>query len=309
MGMAVPMSIHDAIDRACADVGIARPRETCEGAWVRTDTFSRRNGKGDGSVKVNGDVVFAKNFQTGELAAVRIDNGRPVDRAEVARSMRRQRDDRRKHAERAAGIAAELCRRAGLGLHRYLAAKGFGSERAMIIGAEDVRAIGGDYLVVEGAQSAVVVPARIGARLTSVQLIWDAGQKRFLAGGEMGGAAHRLARGRDTWLCEGFATGLSLRAVLRSLNRSDGVLCCFSASNLPPVSRTITGRCWIAADCDKPMPQFGGLGTGEHYARAAGRSYAMPAKVGQDLNDLHLEAGIYAVQRLLGEVIRKGMPA
>lgn len=120
----------------------------------------------------------------------------------------------------------------------------------------------------------------------------------------MGGAVHRIAKGRDTWLCEGYATGLSLRVALKSLNRADTILVCFSAFNIVAVARSINGRCFIAADHDKPMPQFDGLGTGEHWARAAGKPYAMPPALG-DINDMHMQGGIFAVQKLVSELIRR----
>ncbi|WP_299641045.1 toprim domain-containing protein [Devosia sp.] len=164
-----------------------------------------------------------------------------------------------------------------------------------------------------GAKAAIVVPARIGQRLASVQLIWANGTKRFLYGGDMGGAAHRIATGGDTWLCEGYATGLSLRLALKGLNRRDTVLVCFSAANIAKVASVVRGRCFIAADHDAPPKakpdQFGGLGAGEHFARKAERPYLMPPAEGMDVNDLHQEAGIFEVQRLISMLIRgEGRP-
>ena len=97
---------------------------------------------------------------------------------------------------------------------------------------------------------------------------------------------------------------MSLRAALKSLSRPDAVLCCFSASNVAAVARLIQGKCFIAADHDKPMPQFDGLGTGEHWARIAGKPYTMPPEPG-DVNDMHMSAGIFAVQRLITDLIRR----
>jgi putative DNA primase/helicase len=153
------------------------------------------------------------------------------------------------------------------------------------------------------------VPARIDAHVVSAQLIWGDGTKKFLYGGEMGGASHRIASGADTWLCEGYATGLSLRAALWGLNRHDTILLCFSAANIAKVAPAVRGRCFIAADNDAPPKanpdQFGGLGTGEFYARKSGRPYLMPPEQGQDVNDLHTAAGIFAVQRLISNLLRE----
>lgn len=298
--------LHEALDRACADVGISVPKETREGAWVRTDTFSGRNGKGDGSVKVNGDIVFAMNFQTGQRAAVRIgDPSQPVDRKAIAQRVANDRRRAREKAEDAAAVARLLVDHAKMGTHPYLALKGFPKEKTLIVPAQAVARIGGKYLMVEGADRAILLPARIGRDVVSAQIIWPDGTKKFLYGGQMDGATYRLSVGAETWVCEGFATGLSLLAALRGMNRRDGVVCGFSAYGVYAAARTMQGRVWLAVDHDKPLPQFDGLGTGEHWARQANRSYAMPPHLGDDINDLHVGHGIYAVQRLLRDTIRK----
>lgn len=300
------MTPHDAIDRACAEVGIVPPPSYQEGRWTKTDTLEGKSGKGDGRIIVDEGRVTSWNWQTGEKATVFMDEGRKPDRQQFARAAAQRRDEDRARAARAAAIAQELVRRAQLKPHGYLAAKGFASERGLVLGSDAVREIAGRYIVPDGARAALVIPARIGERISSAQLIWEGGEKRFLAGGEMGGACHRLSKGTDTWLCEGLATGMSLRAALRGLGRSDTVIIGFSAYNLPVLARTIRGRCFIAADHDKPMEQFDGLGTGEHCARQAGQPYVMPERLGDDFNDVHQDSGIFAVQRHLADLIRRG---
>nr|WP_236042282.1 toprim domain-containing protein [Nitratireductor aquimarinus] len=149
------------------------------------------------------------------------------------------------------------------------------------------------------------MPARFGSRVTSVQLIWEDGTKKFLAGGEIGGSCDRIGKGADTWLCEGLATGLSLRAALKGLRRADTILCCFSASNVAQVARSVKDRTFIAADHDNPVEQFGWKGTGEYYAEAAGKPYFMPPDEGTDINDFHMEKGIFALQKLVATFLRR----
>lgn len=302
------MDVNDALTQACAEVGIVVPSAPRAGTWVRTDTFSGRNGKGDGSVKIGADVVFAKNFQTGETTHVRVgDTSRPIDRRKVAERIEHDRRQRQEREEKAARIAHLLVREARLGLHPYLARKGFPAERAPVLSAQEVEAIGGRYLV--AGERAIVLPAHVGGRIYSAQIIWEDGTKKFLAGGRMDGASFRVSSGRETWVCEGFATGLSLRMALRSMNRQDGVVIAFSAYGVGVVAKSLPGRVWVATDNDKPMPQFDGLGTGEHWAREAGKPYAMPPQMGSDINDLHQSDSIFAVQRLLKETIRRGHAA
>ncbi|RUT32628.1 hypothetical protein EMQ25_05630 [Arsenicitalea aurantiaca] len=299
------MMIEEAISEACATVGILPPKGRAYGKWMQTDTLAGKKGKGDGRVIINDAHVTAFNWQTGETATVGLRNGLSrSERKDISHQITRQREEQAAKAAKAARIAAELVRSAKPGAHPYLRAKGFPDERALVLDAERIRRIGGAYLVPESAKSAIIMPARRGAVLTSVQLIWENGDKKFLAGGEIGGASHRIARGVDTWLCEGLATGLSLRLALRGLGRSDTILCCFSASNVPVVCQSVEGRCFIASDHDKPLEQFGGKGAGEHYALLARRPFLMPPEIGDDLNDLHMGKGIFAVQRLVTDMMR-----
>lgn len=310
------MNVHEAIEQACAAVGIKPPRAYRQGSWAKTDTLNGRNGKGDGRVIVDDLKVVSWNWQTGEKETVWLkDRPSPAERREAAVKREKDERERKESAAAAALVAAKLVGAADHGKHPYLAKKGFADEQALILPAKAVREIAGrtdgygrfipaDYLVPTGGQIAIVVPARIGNVIRSVQLIWEDGTKKFLFAAEMGGASHRLSTGRDTWLCEGYATGLSLRFGLRAINRADTVLCCFSASNIAVVARKIEGRCFVCADNDKPIEHFGNKGTGEHYAIESGKPYLLPPLVGQDLNDLHMAEGRFAVQRVLSAFLR-----
>lgn len=298
------MTLDDAITQACAEVGIVPPRSRpAYGKWIKTDTLSGRNGHGDGRLIIDELRVTAHNWQIGVHATVFLkDKASPVDRRQMAE--RQAKDDRakREKAARAAHVALEMVDRAQHSTHPYSARKGFPTETALVMPAVEVRAIGGEYLV--AGDRAIIMPARRGSSLTSVQLIWEDGGKKFLAGGETGGSSYRIARGNETWLCEGYATGLSLRTALKSLNRSATILCCFSASNVAHVARSIDGKCFIAADHDKPLEQFGWTGTGEHYAKIAGKPFTMPPDERTDFNDMHLAHGIFALQKHLMSFLR-----
>lgn len=307
------MMMEEAIARACAAVGVIAPAgRLAMNKWIAADTADK-NGKGDGRIICDDHRVTCVNWQTGDKFTVWLKENRTLeDRRSFAAMRAKQKADDQARARRAADIAERIVAASELATHPYLAAKGFPDERALTAPAEIIGSIGGDYLVPEGGKRAIVVPARIGARLGSVQLIWVGGTKKFLYGGDMGRAAHRIATGADTWLCEGYATGLSLRQALRGLNRRDTVLVCFSASNLVTVAAALKGRKWIAADHDAPPKtkpdQFGGLGAGEYYARKAGSPYLLPPLVGMDINDLHQRSGIFAVQRLITDLVRRIPP-
>ncbi len=306
------MSIEETISRACADVGILPPKRLAYGKWMQTDTLNGKSGKGDGRVIINEARVTAWNWQTGEKVTIGMSdsNGDRRDRGRIAQAIQVEKHKKKERAARAADIASRLVELAQPAQHPYLVAKGFPAESALVADAADVRRLAGDYIVPEGARRTIIMPARIEGRITSLQLIWENGSKKFLAGGEIRGASHRISKGADTWLCEGFATGLTVRAALKALRLSATVLCCFSASNVAVVAKTIRGRCFIAADHD-PVPAenpFNGLGTGEYYSRQAGLLYGMPPDIKTDFNDMHQRHGIFAVQRVLTSIMTGRRP-
>ncbi|BCH32618.1 hypothetical protein MesoLjLc_45480 [Mesorhizobium sp. L-8-10] len=306
------MTAEDAILQACANVGILPPKARGYGRWLKTDTLAGKSGKGDGRVVVNDSNVTAWNWQTGEKATVWLkDKPTAVERRQMAQQIEEAKAQKRARAKRVSASASRLVDAAQLSTHPYLVGKGFREEKALVVGADavislatdSVTGISGKYLVPEGAARAIVISARIGTMVSSVQLIWEDGTKKFLFGGEMSGASHRISRGGSTWLCEGFATGLSLRAALKGLGLSATILCCFSAYNVVVIARSITGRCFIAAENDKPIAQYGGLGTSEYFARQTSRPFLKPL-VGSDINDMHMSEGIFAVQRHIANFLK-----
>ncbi len=300
------MTLDQAIEQACQDVGIFPPKQTGFGKWLNADTLAGKSGKGDGRVIVQEHFVTAWNWQTGEKSTVSLRDGLSAkEQRAVSRSVAWSKVKAEKDAARAIGMAQALTAASTLSTHPYLCAKGFRDEQALVVPAATVREIVGDYIVPPDARSAILIPARRDGKVTSAQLIWEDGAKKFLFGGEMGGTSHRIASGACTWLCEGYATGLSVRAALKGLGMRSTILCCFSASNIVAVARHVKGRVFVAADND-PIPKsdpFNGIGTGEHYARKTDLPYGMPPYVDNDFNDMHQHDGIFAVQRVLTSIM------
>lgn len=178
---------------------------------------------------------------------------------------------------RAGKLACEIIARCSYLPHPYLARKGFPAEQGLV-----------------DTDGRLVVPMRDARRydtVLSVQHIADDGSKRFLAGGTAKGAVYMVGSGEDV-LCEGYATGLSVRAGMAKLYRQARVIVCFSAGNLVWVAQRFRNA-FVVADHDIS-------GTGEKAARETGLRWAMPEGVG-DANDLHQAEGIGAV----GDLIRR----
>jgi putative DNA primase/helicase len=203
-----------------------------------------------------------------------------ADRGAARAAAERQRLELEKEHAEAAQEAARIVQACSFGPHPYLARKGFPTEPGLIDG-----------------ENRLVIPMRPAndyRRISSVQRIAEDGTKRFLPGGATAGCVFELGprSAAQTWLVEGYATGLSVREALRSLYRDDRVTVCFSAGNLARVASLYGPRAVVVADADAS-------GTGEAAARSTGLRWAMPLKVGQDANDLHMAAGIRAVAEML----------
>ena len=190
-----------------------------------------------------------------------------------------------------AGIAAKkqaeaMIASAKVDSHPYLESKGFPNKLGLTLGDD------------------LIIPVRkIRGDVMSVQRITPNGQKFFLKGGRTSGGCHRLGRGKEGWLCEGLATGLSVLEALRNLGRDAEVLVCFSATNLRAVNRVAKKhylRFFTIADNDASL-------TGENMAKELKHPYWLPPEVGTDANDFHLEHGIHALEKELLRLVAEAL--
>lgn len=304
----IAMSLDDAVQQACVAVGIKRPqRKLSAGQWVRTDTEGK-NGKNDAAVFLDSDRLsgIAYNYQTAQSQRFRIgeaqDKPSPAPWRDEARE-RRAEEERREVARICAALVAG-CRQ---DRHGYLDKKGFPEELGLV--CDDPREFFpstrlGDLLgksLPEGKGPFLIIPGRIGGKITTVQFITVEGEKKNIFRGVMNGASHRIATGRESWVCEGIGTALTVRAALRLLGVNATVLSAFSASNVGKVAEALAGA-RIAADHDKPVETLDGLGAGEFYARRSGRKWIMPPALG-DWNDMHTQQGLRAVALHLREAL------
>jgi len=298
----------DALSSGCQAVGIEVPRKTIPGKWVQCSVAGKARTNTSGRVMVfdDGRGGVCWNWATGEKHTFRIgEEG-------VSSSPARRRDpekERREQEERAEveRVCADIVRTCAPALHPYLARKGFPAELGLVheapwrcfpaspFGEALARALP------EGEGPLLIVPGRIGKRVTTVQFITPEGAKKNILRGSMSGASHRIATGRLTVVCEGIATALSVRAALRLLGAPVTVLSAFSAANVAKVAAGIPGAI-IAADHDRPIEALHGKGTGEFYAAGSGCTWAMPAALG-DFNDMHQAEGLRAVAMHLRGVL------
>lgn len=213
-------------------------------------------------------------------------------KARAARDAATASEENRKHqAYHAAALAAqkviEVCE---LKTHYYLNAKGLPNVVALVNDAT------------------LIVPMRNleTNALQGMQTIdWIAQERRWekkmAHGMRAKGAVLRLGnqRAKETFLCEGYATGLSIEMALNRLRLNASVLVCFSDSNMAYVASMIKGAAFVIADNDVSL-------AGEKAAIKTGLPWAMSDWVGEDANDMHQRTGLAALCKLIIDVRMRG---
>ena len=124
--------------------------------------------------------------------------------------------------------------------------------------------------------SLMLVPMRIDGKLVGCQLIDQEGNKKFLRGQITKGASLTIDnKGRDI-LVEGYATGLSVREVLKEAKKRYKIHVCFSASNMLGIAKGLKNPL-VIADNDK---------IGIQTAQKIGQHWISDIE-GEDFNDAH----------------------
>lgn len=127
------MTLHDAMIAACDAVGIAPPRFTKPGEWVKTPVKGKRRGNGSGRVLIfdDGRGGIAWNWVTQQQQRFTDDGLGDVSEVKAPRpdpeAVRRA---EREQAE-VECICTEIVRAATPQEHPYLAAKGFPDEQGL----------------------------------------------------------------------------------------------------------------------------------------------------------------------------------
>lgn len=199
----------------------------------------------------------------------------------IAAKLKRVEVERLRGQSDAANRAVALLAKSEQRSHAYLARKGF---------PELLAPCAGDGAV-------LLVTMWRGGKVVNLQRINEAGDKRFLHGGEVSGTAHTIGSQGVALLCEGYCTGLSVAAAIKASKMRAHAVICFSADNLVKVAALHKDARVIADNDDLKT------GTGEKAAKATGLKYWMPEKPGTDANDFHKEFGLFAISQKIRSLI------
>jgi phage/plasmid primase-like uncharacterized protein len=185
-------TLHDALNRACAEVGIVDRDVPADGQWHPTDINGDPRGRGDGRIKLfpDGEGGIVCNWK-GETRPFFVDDGRKLTEAERrdrqwrrAESIRLAQEEQARRHAKAARKASAIWNASPSATddHSYL--------RRKQIQAHGARLYRGP-LVVDGmpCDGSLIVPARDGSdAIRTLQFIHpekrDGDNKRFLPGGD-----------------------------------------------------------------------------------------------------------------------------
>jgi len=252
---------------------------------MRTSTEDHPK-KQNGSYKFLGDVGFVMNWATMDKPAVWFDkdinsvNLKPKNDINKLWNALSNIETNVKN-DKAAFKAGWIMKQTKLDTHPYLIKKGFPNEK-------------GNVWMKDG-KPLLVVPMSIDRKLVGCQLIKSDGDKKFLYGQTTKNAILTFDAKGMPFFCEGYATALSVRKVLKASNIKYCIYVCFSASNMKLIAGSVKGGL-VIADNDTN-------GIGEKTAINIGKNYWMSNTIGQDFNDFHILNGDFKASQELKKAL------
>ena len=233
------------------------------GVWRRFPTESKPHHR-NGAVKWMGDHAFVCDWATGaEVHVWKSDAEVKIDHAKIRRLAQEAERKWLQQQEEAAKKAQWILSQCQYAYHPYLSAKGFPKEQGQVWKSDDGLIL--------------VIPMRVGQRIVGCQLIREDGSKKFLFGQRTSEAEFVFDNKGRHVLCEGYATAMSVRQVLRQLKQRYTLHVCFSAGNMVKIAARLPNGI-IFADNDESK-------TGESVAKKIGWPYFMAPTIGHDFTD------------------------
>jgi len=202
-------------------------------------------------------------------------------RMEASRQVHAQEriNNQRKAAQKAKWILSQC----ELSKHAYLDSKGWKEMRGNVWKKDDER------------NPLLIVPMYFRNEICGAQCIDIDGSKKFIFGQRTNDAYFKIGKTGRVFLCEGYASALSLQAITAALKLPCTIYATFSANNLVRVAKSHPDG-FVVADNDVSL-------TGQKAAEATGLPWWMPEVAKMDINDLHKEVGLFKAS----QIFRKGI--
>lgn len=253
------------------------------GHWRRYPTADKPH-KRNGAVKWNGHMGFVQNHAIDDGVSVWSDDNMSESKKRDYQKLANEAElEKAKLYREAVNKAAYILGESQDAKHPYLKAKGFEDEYGKVWLDKDKNQL-------------LVIPMRIDRHLVGCQLINSKGDKKFLFGQRTANASFVFDNKGMNILCEGYATALSIRKVLKSFKTRYKIYVCFSANNMAKVAKNL-GEGFVVADNDASL-------TGEKTAKEIGFPYWISDQLGEDFNDTHQRLGTFKAGQLLLKSLR-----
>ena len=251
------------------------------GKWVRVATTDKPRSS-NGAYIYDGNRGAVQNWATMEKP-ITWQSETDIRSLPVIRQQNQKAyQDRQDLADKAAKKAGWILHQCVNKTHPYLEKKGFPEEQGNVWETEE-----GNKLV---------IPMRLEGSLVGCQLIDEQGNKKFLYGQRTKGATFSITDKPDNvFFCEGYATALSIRKIMKANSMRYTIHVCFSASNMKEVARGIPNGIIIA---DNDPNQIGEL-----VAVETGKPYWISDAVGEDFNDYHIRVGLFKASQALKKTL------
>jgi putative DNA primase/helicase len=249
------------------------------GMWKRYPTEDHPR-KRNGSVKFMGTHGFVQNHATNTVVSLwkpESNERMNLDMRAIIVDQAKAERERAKLASAAVGKAVGMLNASGNRTHPYLESKGFPDEQGIVLDIEN--------------KPVLLIPMRAGKSLVGLQQIWPDGTKRFLYGQRTAGATFTFDNKGINIVCEGYATGLSVRAAMRQMKQRYTLHICFSAGNMMRVAESLP-QGLVIVDNDES-------GTGQQAAASIGWPTWISDQVGEDANDYHRRVGLFGLTQSL----------
>ena len=248
--------------------------------WIACPTTDHPR-KMNGRYKFMGDIGWVQNWATMDKPSMWKTEGKFQPSAQFKKEKLDAERERRELQEKAAAKAGWIMHQTELKTHPYLERKGFKELQGAVWDSED--------------GSKLVIPMRREGKIVGCQLISEEGDKKFLYGQATKGASFIMDAKGIPIFCEGFATGLSIQAVMKANKMPYCIYVCFSAGNMKTIASGIAGGL-VVADHDASN-------TGQRVAQEIGKPYWLSPAVGQDFNDYFIEHGEFRSSQSLKKVL------
>lgn len=210
--------------------------------WVRCPTTDHPHSR-NGAYIFDGNSGAVQNWAVHEKPVPYRGKHDPQYRMKAKVSASNREEENKKAASKAGWIMNQATKTT----HPYLASKGFPDAKGYVW------------------KDSLLIPMRIDQRIVGLQMIKPDGKKHFLKGQITKGAEAIIDAKGVHILCEGFATGLSIRRALKAVNTRYTVHICFSAGNLKEMAKKYPDAV-IVADHDK---------VGIRVAKESGRPFGL----------------------------------